>query len=115
MGTTRCQGKEGEGGRMIIVTGQVRFGEGEVERLKDVLANNIRSSRAEEGCEHYAYGLDLDDPNLIHITEMWRDSAALDAHSARIPELMAPLAGADIREISIKAYEATFLQTVMGE
>ena len=100
---------------MIIVTGEVRFGEGEIERLKEALARNVESSRAEEGCERYAYGVDLADPNLLLISEMWRDQAALDAHSARIPELMAPLAGADIRGISIKAYEASFLQTVMGE
>jgi len=115
MGTAVCQGKEGEDERMIIVTGQVRFGDGEIERLKDALATNVSKSRAEDGCERYVYGVDIADPNLLLIAEAWRDQAALDAHSARIPELMAPLAGADIREMSIKAYEATFLQTVMGE
>jgi quinol monooxygenase YgiN len=112
MGMGNCQGKEGA---MIIVTGQVRFGEGEIERLKGALAENVRSSRAEDGCERYVYGVDLADPNLLLIAEAWRDQAALDAHSARIPELMAPLAGADIREIGIKAYEASFLQNVMGD
>ena len=100
---------------MIIVTGEVRFGEGEIERLKEALARNVESSRAEDGCERYAYGVDIADPNRLLIAEMWRDQAALDAHNARIPELMAPLAGADIRGISIKAYEASFLQNVMGE
>jgi quinol monooxygenase YgiN len=100
---------------MIIVMGQVRFGDGEIARLRDALARNVASSRAEEGCERYAYGADLSDPNLLLITEAWRDQAALDAHSARIPELMAPLANADIKSISIKAYEANFLQNVMGD
>jgi len=100
---------------MIMVTGEVRFGDGEIERLKDALARNVESSRAEDGCERYAYGVALGDPNLLLISEAWRDQAALDAHNARIPELMAPLAGADIRGISIKAYEASFLQNVMGE
>ena len=100
---------------MIMVTGEVRFGEGEIARLKDALAANVESSRAEDGCERYAYGVALDDPNLLLITEAWRDQEALDAHSARIPELMAPLANADIRSISIKAYEANFLQNVMGD
>ena len=100
---------------MIIVTGEVRFGDGEIERLKDVLAKNVESSRAEDGCERYAYGVAIGDPNLLLISEAWRDQAAADAHSVRIPELMAPLADADIRAISIKAYEASFLQTVMGE
>jgi len=100
---------------MIIVMGEVRFGDGEIERLKGALAHNVDSSRAEEGCERYAYGADLADPNLLLITEAWRDQAALDAHNARIPELMAPLANAEIKSISIKAYQASFLQNVMGE
>ena len=100
---------------MIIVMGEVRFGDGEIERLKDALAANVASSRAEEGCIRYVYGTDLGDPNLLLIAEAWRDQAALDAHNARIPELMAPLADADIRAISIKAYDASFLQNVMGE
>jgi quinol monooxygenase YgiN len=100
---------------MIIVTGTVRFGDGEIERLRDDLARNVASSRAEEGCEAYAYSVDLADPNLLRIAEMWRDQAALDAHSARIPELMAPLADAKIEAISIKAYEASFLANVMGD
>jgi quinol monooxygenase YgiN len=100
---------------MIIVMGEVRFGDGEIARLKEALLRNVESSRAEDGCERYAYGTDLADPNLLLITEAWRDQAALDAHSARIPELMAPLANADIRAIGIKAYEASFLQNVMGD
>jgi quinol monooxygenase YgiN len=114
MGMGDCQGKERRG-EMIIVLGEVRFGDGEIERLGDALAANVASSRAEEGCERYAYGVALGDPNLLLITEAWRDQAALDAHNARIPELMAPLANADIRSISVKAYEASFLQTVMGD
>jgi quinol monooxygenase YgiN len=100
---------------MIIVMGEARFGDGEIERLKGALVANIESSRAEDGCERYCYGVDLSDPNRLLITEAWRDQAALDAHSARIAELMAPLANADIKSLSVKAYEASFLQKVLGD
>src|ERR1044072_4321621 len=97
MGMGDCQGKVRRTERMIMVTGEVRFGDGEIERLKDVLARNVESSRAEDGCERYAYGVALGDPNLLLISEAWRDQAALDAHSARIPEPIAPRANADIK------------------
>jgi quinol monooxygenase YgiN len=100
---------------MIIVTGEVRFGDGELERLKGALARNVETSRQEEGCELYAYSVDLADPNLLRIGEMWSDQAALDSHNKKIPELMAPLAGARIERIAIKAWSAEFLQNVMGE
>jgi len=100
---------------MIIVTGEVRFGDGELERLRGALAGNVEASRQEDGCERYAYSIDLMDPNLLRISEAWRDQDALDAHSKKIPELMAPLAGATIEMMSVKAWRAEFLQTVIGE
>jgi quinol monooxygenase YgiN len=32
------------------------------------------------GCDHYALSVDIDDPNLIHVSERWRDQAALGTH-----------------------------------
>ena len=100
---------------MIIVTGEVRFGDGELERLKGALTRNVEASRQDAGCERYAYSIDLLDPNLLRISEAWRDQAALDAHNRKIPELMAPLADARIESMSIKAWTGEFLQTVMGD
>ena len=100
---------------MIIVMGEVRFGEGEIERLKGALGRNVEQSRQEDGCENYVYSVDLLDPNVLRINEAWRDQATLDAHNQKIPELMAPLADAKIEAISIKAWKGEFLQNVMGE
>src|SRR5688500_5264854 len=79
---------------MITVTGAVRFGNGEIERLRSALTRNVETSRKEAGCEAYSYAVDLTEPNLLRITEMWHDEAALDAHSKKLAELMAPLEGA---------------------
>jgi quinol monooxygenase YgiN len=100
---------------MIIVTGAVRFGNGEIERLRSALVNNIETTRKEGGCQAYSYAVDLIDPNLLRITEMWQDEAAVDAHTKLLPELMKPLEGAKIEAISITAYEAEFLRNIMGE
>ena len=35
---------------MIIVTGAVRFGNGEIERLRSALVNAVESTRKEAGC-----------------------------------------------------------------
>jgi quinol monooxygenase YgiN len=42
----------------------------------------VESSRTEDGCLEYAYAEDVLDPGLIHVTEVWRDQAALDLHFA---------------------------------
>ena len=101
---------------MIIVTGEVRFGEGEIERLTPVFAKNIAATRAEDGCEAYAYAADVGDPNLLHVAEQWRDQDAIDAHmtTPHMGELMAALGTAKIEAMKIDAYEARFLKTILG-
>jgi quinol monooxygenase YgiN len=102
---------------MIIVTGTARFGEGEIERLRQDFAENIAATRAEEGCDHYAYAVDVSDPNLLHVSERWRDEAAIEAHmgAPHMARFMGVLGAAKIEALSVKMYEAEFLKTLLGE
>jgi quinol monooxygenase YgiN len=101
---------------MIIVTGQARFGDGEIERLKSALKMNIQATRAEPGCARYAYSVDIADPNLLHISEEWSDEEAISSHMAapHMADLMAALGAARLESISVNAYEATFLKPLLG-
>ena len=101
---------------MIIVVGEVRFGAGEIERLRDDFARAIAATRVEDGCDHYAYAVDLLDPDLLHVTERWRDAVALDAHMAtpQVAELARLLHEAQVETISIRAYEAGDMKTLLG-
>jgi quinol monooxygenase YgiN len=92
---------------MVVVTGSVRTAPGEIERLLPDLATLTQSTRAEEGCELYAFARDLLDPQLLHLSEQWRDRKALGVHFAT-PHVAAfnnVLAGAKIEAMSVKAYE----------
>lgn len=102
---------------MIIVNGTVRFGAGEIDRLKDAMARNVEATRTEEGCEHYAYAVDVSDPNLLHVAERWCDNAAIERHMAspHMGMFMAEIGASKVEAISIKAYEASFLRNVLGE
>ena len=102
---------------MIIVNGTVRFGAGEIDRLRDSMARNVEATRAEEGCEHYAYAVDISDPNLLHVSERWRDDAAIERHMAspHMGAFMAEIGASKVESISIKAYEASFLRNVLGD
>jgi quinol monooxygenase YgiN len=101
---------------MIIVTGQVRFAEGEIARLTPAFRMNVHATRAEEGCARYAYGVDIADPNLLHIVEQWSDEEAVNQHmnTPHMAELMQAIGGAKIEAISVNAYEAHFLKTLLG-
>ena len=98
------------------MTGEVRFGAGEIARLLPAFAGTIAATRAEEGCEAYGYAVDVGDPNLLHVSERWRDQAAMDAHMAtpHMGALMTAMGSARIEAMRIDAYEADFLKTVLG-
>ena len=101
---------------MIVVTGTARFGEGEIPRLKQAMAETVAATGAEDGCDHYAYGVDISDPNLLHISERWRDEAALEAHmqAPHMATFMAVLGEAKIEALSVRMYRAGYVRTLLG-
>ncbi|WP_367185860.1 putative quinol monooxygenase [Sphingomonas bacterium] len=65
-----------------MIVGTVRIPDGAIDRARPAMAAMLAASRAEDGCLAYNYAQDVLDPCVIHISERWRDRAALDAHFA---------------------------------
>ncbi len=101
---------------MILVMGTARFAPGQLDRLRGALAKNVEATRQEPGCEHYAYSIDLYDPNLLHVAERWTDGEATKAHmqTPHMAELMAALAKAKVEALDIHAYDGTYRGPVFG-
>lgn len=100
---------------MIIVTGQAHFADGEIERLRPQLIQWVERVRQRDGCLSYDYAIDMIDRNCVHVVHHWRDEAALNAHIEDMGILMEALAGARMPFLSVKAYEASYLKTLLGE
>ncbi len=102
---------------MVIVMGTARFAPGELDRLSAILRTQIEATRAENGCEHYAFARDVIDPDLMHVSERWRDNDAITAHFAtpHIAAFNAELAAAKVLALSVKAYDENGVRTLMGE
>ncbi|MEI9965130.1 MAG: putative quinol monooxygenase [Caulobacteraceae bacterium] len=66
----------------VLLAGTVRFAVDRLDVSRPRMIEMIRLSGAEDGCLAYTYAEDLSDPGLIHIFEVWRDEAALNAHHA---------------------------------
>lgn len=64
----------------LIIAGTVRAPPRNVEALRPHMLAMMAASRAEDGCAAYGYAEDVAEPGLIHIFEVWRDQAALEAH-----------------------------------
>lgn len=65
---------------MILVVGTVRIAEGGFEKAREAMEKNILATRQEDGCIRYAYARDVLDPQIMHVSEAWRDMDALKAH-----------------------------------
>ena len=64
----------------VIVAGTVRVPPENLDRLRPHMDAMLTASRAEDGCIAYSYAVDVQDAGLIHVFEVWRDEAALQAH-----------------------------------
>jgi len=92
---------------MLLIVGTIRLPPENLETARPAMARMVAASRAEDGCEEYSYAEDVLDPGLIHVTEMWRDQAALDRHfaSEHIAKWRAEWPGLGIGERNLRVYE----------
>jgi len=72
----------------LIVAGTVRVPPENLDGLRPHMVDMMTATRAEDGCIAYGYAEDVAEPGLIHVFEVWRDQAALDAHF-RAPHMAA--------------------------
>ena len=63
---------------MVVVMGTVRVDPDAIERLRPAMEAMMAASRAEDGCLTYAYALDLLEPGLVRVSELWTDRVSLD-------------------------------------
>ena len=66
----------------LIVAGTVRLPPQYVDTFRPHMKAMMTASRVEDGCNAYGYAEDVAEPGLIHVFEVWRDQAALEAHFA---------------------------------
>ena len=63
-----------------IIAGTMRLPPRNLVSLRPHMLTMLAASRAEDGCVTYSYGEDVAEPGLIRVFEVWRDSAAIEAH-----------------------------------
>jgi quinol monooxygenase YgiN len=87
---------------MIVVQGHMQLSEGSIARLKSALVVHIAAVRAFDGCELYSLAADTEKPDLLWVSERWRDKAAQALHMVRFNLTMQR---ARILEAQINAYD----------
>ena len=65
---------------VLVVIARVQALAEKADELAELLAPLAAASRAEEGCQSYAFYRDVEDPTLFCSVETWDSRAQLDAH-----------------------------------
>jgi quinol monooxygenase YgiN len=65
---------------MIIVAGSVRVEPAKRDAARAIMEKVILASCGEDGCIDYAYAVDVLDPGLLRVWEVWRDREILQRH-----------------------------------
>jgi quinol monooxygenase YgiN len=64
----------------VIIGGHFDVHPDEKAKFMDIIKAVTAPSRAEAGCVRYAFTQSFDDPNRIHLFEVWKDKVALEEH-----------------------------------
>ncbi len=93
---------------MIIVNGRIESTASNIEGLEKALKKMEDASRTENGCHDYTFSVELNDPNIIRITERWDSMAALEVHfkSDHMSAFQAAMAASPPKSAAVHFYEA---------
>jgi quinol monooxygenase YgiN len=100
---------------MLLIEGWLKLATGEFAKLKPQAQTMVATTLAEDGCIHYSFAQDIGDPDLIRISERWRDQAALGAHSAsaHMAEFQKTMATLKVEGADLRLYNADEVSKLM--
>lgn len=92
---------------MIVVNAIIKTNETNIAAMKSAVQTMETASRAEQGCHDYTFSVELNNPDVLRITECWEDMAALGAHfkTDHMATFQAALAQNPV-EVTANFYEA---------
>jgi quinol monooxygenase YgiN len=93
----------------LIVAGTFRVPAANLEAFKAPMAQMLAASRAEPGCVEYSYAMDVAEPGLVRVFELWRERGDLEAHfgSAHLARWREAWARFGVSDRRLTAYEIT--------
>ncbi|CAN5322942.1 putative quinol monooxygenase [soil metagenome] len=93
---------------MVIIMGTVRIPPQNLILAREAMTAMVEASRADAGCISYGYAQDVFEPDLIRVSEVWKDQAAVDFHFAtpHIAAWRATWASLGISDRRLSLYQA---------
>jgi len=99
---------------MVVIVGSIRLPPENLAKARPAMGRMIDASREEPGCLAYSYAMDVLEPGLIRVIELWKDQAALDRHfaSAHIAEWRAAWPELGITDRRLVAHQVEGMRAI---
>lgn len=94
---------------MIVINARLVTDADSIAQLTAAIAAMEQASRAEPGCRDYTFSVELNDRNILRITELWDDLAALAAHfeTPHMAEFSRALQAHPPQSLDVHCFDAT--------
>jgi quinol monooxygenase YgiN len=91
---------------VILVTGTIDVDPAQRDAFIEAATKLMGPTRAEAGCERYAFTADVEDPGRFHVVEQWASEDEMNAHmqAPHLAEFMATI-GAFVRGAGLTKWE----------
>jgi quinol monooxygenase YgiN len=93
----------------IVVTGYIKVAPKDREAFVKMLQAHVPRVRRKDGCIAYAFAADVLDPDVVRMSEAWRDLQSLEAHLAdeEFQGVLKELAHIEFIERRVQRYDAS--------
>lgn len=93
---------------MIVVNGKITASAADIDKIRAAVAAMEDASRAEDGCHDYTFSVEMSDPNVVRITELWENMDALAAHfvTPHMAEFQQAIKNLNATGTDVKFFEA---------
>lgn len=97
---------------MIVVNAIIESTAANIAGMKSAIAAMEQASQAESGCLDYTFSVELNNPDVLRITEKWETADALKAHFAtpHMTSFQAAMAEHPPKSVSAAFYEANEIE-----
>ena len=92
---------------MIVVNATIEATAETIEAMREAIAKMEAASQAEDGCYDYTFSVELNNPNVLRITEKWESMNHLAAHFAtpHMADFQAAMGANPPKSVDAKFYE----------
>ena len=102
---------------MIVVTVKVNWGQETIQEILPELKKHVEITLHEPGCDDFLFAIDVNNPDIVVATEVYKDYQALEDHfkTAQWLHFSAIMDKCPPRSIDTKTYNASETKHVLDD